>query len=79
MCSQENYIDRLVFSVIFSNCQFIFPVLEYYLDVIVQLHNWLTLAMKTIMWKHIFIEVWGKLLSCLHKKFQDLNINKSHF
>jgi hypothetical protein len=24
MCSQENYIDRLAFSVNFSNCQFVF-------------------------------------------------------
>ena len=65
MCSQENYIDRLVLSVNFSNCQFGFPVLEYYLVVKVHLYIWLTLTVKKIMWKHIFIEFWGKLLSCL--------------
>jgi hypothetical protein len=64
MCSQENYIDCLAFSVHFSNCQFGFPVLEYYLVVKVHLHIWLTLTVKKIMWKHIFIEFWGKLLSC---------------
>jgi hypothetical protein len=46
MCSQENYIDRLVLSVNFSNCQFGFPVLEYYLVVQVDLHIWLTLIVK---------------------------------
>jgi hypothetical protein len=64
MCSQENYIDRLAFSVNFSNCQFGFPVLEYYLIAKVHLHICLTLTVKNIMWKHIFIEFWGKLLSC---------------
>jgi hypothetical protein len=64
MCSQENYIDRLAFSVNFSNCQFGFPILEYYLVVKVHLHIWLTLTVKQIMWKHIFIEFWEKLLSC---------------
>jgi hypothetical protein len=64
MCSQENYIDRLAFTVNLSNCQFVFPVLEYYLMVIVHLHIWLTITMKIIMWKHIFIEFWRKLLSC---------------
>jgi hypothetical protein len=64
MCSQENYIDRLAFSVNFSNCQFAFPALEYYLVVKVHLHIWLTLTVKKIIWKHIFIEFWGKLLSC---------------
>jgi hypothetical protein len=65
MCSQENYIDRLAFFVNISNCQFGFPVLEYYLIVNVHLNIWLTLTVKNIMWKHIFIEFWGKLLSCL--------------
>jgi hypothetical protein len=55
MCSQENYIDRLAFSVNFSNCQFGFPVLEYYLVVKVHLYIWLTLTVKKIIWKHIFI------------------------
>ena len=64
MCSQENYIDRLAFSVNFSNCQFGFPVLEYYLVVKVHLYIWLTLTVKKIMWKQISIEFWGKLLSC---------------
>ena len=64
MCSQENYIDRLAFSFNFSNCQFGFPVLEYYLVVKVHLHIWLTLTVNKSMWKHIFIEFWGKLLSC---------------
>ena len=71
MCSQENYIDRFAFSVNFSNCQFGFPVLEYYLVVEVHLHIWLTFTVNKMMWKHIFIEFWGKL--------QDLNINKSYF
>ena len=56
MCSQEYYIDRLAFSVNFSNCQFGFPVLEYYLVVKVHLHIWLTLTVNKIMWKLIFIE-----------------------
>jgi len=30
-------------------------------------------------WKHIFIEFWGKITVACHKKFQDLNINKSYF
>jgi hypothetical protein len=41
MCSHENYIDRLAFSVNFSNCQFGFPVLEYYLVVKVHLPRFL--------------------------------------
>jgi hypothetical protein len=65
MSSQENYIDRLAFSVNFSNCHFGFPVLDYYLVVKVHLHIiWLTLKVNKIMWKHIFIQFWGKLLSC---------------
>ena len=46
MCSQENYIDHLAFSVNFSNCQFGFPVLEYYLVVKVHLYIWFTLTVK---------------------------------
>ena len=42
MCSQENYIDRLAFSVNFSNFQFGFPVLEYYLAVTVYLNIQIT-------------------------------------
>ena len=60
MCSQKNYIDRLGFSVNFSNCQFGFPVLEHYLVV----------KVEKIMWKHIFIEFWGKLLSCPIRNFK---------
>jgi hypothetical protein len=62
MCSQENYI---ILSFNFSNCQFGFPGLEYYLVVQVHLHIWLTLTVKQIMLKHIFIEFLGKLLSSL--------------
>ena len=64
MYSQENYNDPLAFSVNFPNCQFEFPVLEYYLAVRVHLNIWLTLTVNKIMWKHIFIDFWGKLLSC---------------
>jgi hypothetical protein len=36
--SQDNYIDCLAFSVKFSNCQFGFHILEYYLAVTVHLN-----------------------------------------
>ena len=64
MCSHENYIDRFAFSVKFSNTLFGFPILEYYLVVIVHLYIWFTLTVNKIMWNHICIVFWGKLLSC---------------
>jgi hypothetical protein len=51
----------LAFSVNFSNCQFGFHVLEYYMAVTVHLNTQLTQAVAKIMWKHIFIEFSGEL------------------
>jgi hypothetical protein len=79
MCSQENYIDRLAFSVNFSNCQFGFPVLEYYL---VCKSTFAHLAYfnsdKNYVETYIYW-VLGEITVMPHKKFQDLNINKSYF